>query len=114
MRLLFSLIILVVSFQIKAQTTDAYYSEQYKIIDSLLLKDRLPKTALEKVKALYKKAVAEKKEGEQIRAMIYETEIDQEYTEEGYTQTLLVLKKASQQAKENPALQSLLHVLIAK
>lgn len=114
MRLLFSLIILVISFQINAQTTDAYYSEQYKIIDSLLLKDRLPKTALEKVKALHKKAVAEKKEGEQIRAIIYETEIDQEYTEEGYTQTLLALKKASQQAKENPALQSLLHVLIAK
>ena len=114
MRLLFSLIILFVSFQINAQTTDAYYNEQYKIIDSLLLKDRLPKTALEKVKALYKKAATEKKEVEQIRAMIYETEIEQEYTEEGYTQTLQTLKKASQQAKENSLLKSLLHVLIAK
>lgn len=114
MRLLFSLIILFVSFQINAQTTDAYYNEQYKIIDSLLLKDRLPKTALEKVKALYKKAATEKKEVEQIRAMIYETEIDQEYTEEGYSQTLQALKKASQLAKENTVLKALLPILIAK
>ncbi|BDQ10811.1 alpha-2-macroglobulin family protein [Sediminibacterium sp. TEGAF015] len=114
MRLFFSLIILLISFQLKAQTTDTYYAEQYKIIDSLLLKDRLPKTALEKVKALYKKAVTEKKEAEQIRAMIYETEIEQEYTEEGYTQTLQTLKKACQQSKENSLLKSLLHVLIAK
>lgn len=114
MRLLFSLIILVVSFQIQAQTTDAYYNEQYKIIDSLLLKDRMPKTALEKVKVLYKKAVAEKKEAEQIRAIIYETEIDQEYTEEGYTQTLQALKKANLQANGNTALKGLLHILIAK
>ncbi|WP_026763955.1 alpha-2-macroglobulin family protein [Sediminibacterium salmoneum] len=114
MRLLFSLIVLLVSFQIKAQTSDTYYSEQYKIIDSLLLKDRLPKTALEKVRALYKKAVAEKKEAEQIRALIYETEINQEYTEEGYTETLQTLKKTSQQIRENLVLNSLLHVLIAR
>ncbi len=114
MRILFSLIIFLVSFQLAAQTPDRYYTNEYKIIDSLLLKEKLPKTALEKVKALYKKAVAEKKEAEQIKAMIYETEINQEYTEEGYTQTIEQLKQTNKQTKDGSIHKALLHILIAK
>ncbi|OYY09150.1 MAG: hypothetical protein B7Y66_09315, partial [Sphingobacteriia bacterium 35-36-14] len=82
---------LMVAAQQKKETT---YTAEYKIIDSLILKERLTKTAIDKINQLYKKAVAEKQEAEQIKALVYKADLENEITEEGFNNTINIFKGA--------------------
>lgn len=89
------------------------YTATYKIIDSLILKERLTKTAIEKVDQLYKKAVVEKQEAEQIKALVYKAALENEITEDGFNNTINIFKTALKKA-QTPVLKALIHTVIAK
>lgn len=108
--LFFCLSILIAEAQ---QSKETNYTAAYKIIDSLILKERLTKTALDKVDQLYKKAVAEKQEAAQIKALVYKADLENEITEEGFNNTLSIFKGALKKA-QSPVMQAVLHTLIAK
>lgn len=95
------------------QTKETNYTAAYKLIDSLLLKERLTKTAIEKVDQLYKKAVAEKQEAEQIKALVYKADLENEITEEGFNNTINIFKGALKKTNSG-VMQAVLHTIIAK
>ncbi|OYZ01038.1 MAG: hypothetical protein B7Y37_09090 [Sphingobacteriia bacterium 28-36-52] len=108
--LFFCLPILIAKAQ---QSKETNYTAAYKIIDSLILKERLTKTAIDKVDQLYKKAVVEKQEAEQIKALVYKADLENELTEEGFNNTLSIFKGALKKAN-SPIMQAVLHIIIAK
>ncbi|OYW81180.1 MAG: hypothetical protein B7Z27_02480, partial [Sphingobacteriia bacterium 32-37-4] len=100
--LFFCLPILIAKAQ---QSKETNYTAAYKIIDSLILKERLTKTAIDKVDQLYKKAVVEKQEAEQIKALVYKADLENELTEEGFNNTLSIFKGALKKAN-SPIMQA--------
>ena len=108
--LFFCLSILIAEAQQSKETT---YTATYKIIDSLILKEQLTKTAIDKVDQLYKKAVAEKQEAEQIKALVYKADLENEITEQGFNNTLSIFKGALKKSS-SPVMQAVLHTIIAK
>ena len=54
-----------------AQKKDSAFAKEWQEIDSLILKNNLPKTALEKVDMVYKKAQEQHLPAEVIKALIY-------------------------------------------
>lgn len=95
------------------QTKETNYAAAYKIIDSLILKERLTKTAIDKVDQLYKKAVAEKQEAEQIKALVYKADLENEVTEEGFINTVTIFKGALRKTNSG-VMQAVLHTIMAK
>jgi len=95
------------------QTKETNYTAAYKIIDSLILKERLTKTAIEKVDQLYKKAVIEKLEAEQIKALVYKADLENEITEEGFKNTIQIFTRTLKKA-HSPVMQAVLHTILAK
>ncbi len=95
------------------QTKETNYTAAYKIIDSLILKERLTKTAIDKVDQLYKKAVAEKQEAEQIKALVYKADLENEITEEGFNNSIRIFTNTLKKV-QSPVMQAVLHTLIAK
>lgn len=95
------------------QTKETNYAAAYKIIDSLILKERLTKTAIDKVDQLYKKAVAEKQEAEQIKALVYKADLENEVTEDGFINTINIFKSALKKSNSG-VMQAVLHTIMAK
>ena len=95
------------------QTKETNYTAAYKIIDSLILKERLTKTAIDKVDQLYKKAVIEKLEAEQIKALVYKADLENEITEEGFNNTTQIFTRTLKKA-HSPVMQAVLHTILAK
>ncbi|MFN3300765.1 MAG: MG2 domain-containing protein, partial [Sediminibacterium sp.] len=108
--LFFCLTMLMVAAQQKKETT---YTAEYKIIDSLILKERLTKTAIDKINQLYKKAVAEKQEAEQIKALVYKADLENEITEEGFINTIQIFKTALKKTNSK-VMEAVIHTIIAK
>lgn len=100
----------MVAAQQKKETT---YTAEYKIIDSLILKERLTKTAIDKINQLYKKAVAEKQEAEQIKALVYKADLENEITEEGFINTIQIFKTALKKTNSK-VMEAVIHTIIAK
>lgn len=114
MRVTFLIILSLVMAIAHGQTSNQpSYKAAYKIIDSLILKEQLIKTAIEKVDQLYKKAVTEKQEAEQIKALIYKAELENEVTEEGFNNTKLIFNNALSKANSD-LLKAVIHTIIAK
>lgn len=99
--------------QAQNKTTETYYTVTYKIIDSLILKERLTKTAIDKVDQLYKKAVLENQEAEQIKALVYKAALENEVTEDGLNNTINIFRTALKKAN-TPVLKAVIHTVIAK
>ena len=95
------------------QSKESTYTAAYKIIDSLILKERLTKTAIDKIDQLYKKAVTEKQEAEQIKALVYKADLENEITEEGFNNTITIFKVALKKSSSS-VMQSVIHTIIAK
>ncbi len=89
------------------------YKAAYTIIDSLIVKEQLTKTAIEKVNQLYLKAVAEQQEAEQIKALIYKAELENELTEEGFKNTRRIFQNALSNTHSD-LLKAVIHTIIAK
>ena len=111
MRTILSIIFCLSLLIAEAQETN--YAAAYKIIDSLILKERLTKTAIDKVDQLYKKAVAEKQEAEQIKALVYKADLENEVTEDGFINTINIFKGALRKTISG-VMQAVLHTIMAK
>jgi hypothetical protein len=111
MRTILSIIFCLSLLIAEAQETN--YAAAYKIIDSLILKERLTKTAIDKVDQLYKKAVAEKQEAEQIKALVYKADLENEVTEDGFINTINIFKGALRKTNSG-VMQAVLHTIMAK
>ena len=92
-RILSLLICLSVLIAEAQESKETAYTSAYKIIDSLILKERLTKTAIDKVDQLYKKAVLENQEAEQIKALVYKADLENEITEDGFDNSYHSSKK---------------------
>ena len=114
MRRILSLLICLSFLIAEAQESkETAYLNAYKIIDSLILKERLTKSAIDKVDQLYKKAVVENQEAEQIKALVYKADLENEITEDGFNNSIKIFKEALKKAK-SPVMQSVIHTILAK
>jgi hypothetical protein len=114
MRRILSLLICLSFLIAEAQESkETAYTNAYKIIDSLILKERLTKSAIDKVDQLYKKAVIENQEAEQIKALVYKADLEDEITEDGFNNSIKIFKEALKKAK-SPVMQSVIHTILAK
>ena len=95
------------------ESKETAYTNAYKIIDSLILKERLTKTAIEKVDQLYKKAVVENQEAEQIKALVYKADLENEITEDGFNNSIKIFNGALKKT-QSPVMQSVIHTILAK
>ncbi|MGZ5253612.1 MAG: hypothetical protein ACXWV4_04565, partial [Flavitalea sp.] len=89
--LILTTIFITLFFSVQAQTDP--YSKQWKIIDSLILKSGLNKSALTSINTLYKKAVAEKNEAQKIKALIYRIQVTEDMDEESSVTAIKSLEK---------------------
>lgn len=114
MRRILSLLICLSFLIAEAQESkETAYTNAYKIIDSLILKERLTKSAIDKVDQLYKKAVIENQEAEQIKALVYKADLEDEITEDGFNNSTKIFNEALKKAK-SPVMQSVIHTILAK
>ncbi|MBC7587582.1 MAG: hypothetical protein H7178_04405, partial [Chitinophagaceae bacterium] len=71
-----TLLFILIAFFVGAQTSDTTFNEDWRKIDLLILQQNLPKTALEKVDALYKKATARQLDAQVIKCLIYRISLE--------------------------------------
>ncbi|ULQ52822.1 alpha-2-macroglobulin family protein [Flavihumibacter fluvii] len=89
----------------------ANYTSWWTRIDSLVQKKGLYRSALTEVNKLYKKAVAEKQEAQQIKALVYRMELQEQLEEFSDTLVIAAYKKAS--ASTKGATSAIFHSLLA-
>ncbi|KIC90716.1 hypothetical protein OI18_22720 [Flavihumibacter solisilvae] len=94
---------------LNAQATN--YDYWWKRIDSLVTERGLYKTALLQVDGLYKKAIAEKAEAQQVRAIVYRIDLMEQLEE--YSDTLAVQRLRKEALTAGGAKKALLHTLLA-
>ncbi|MFY7899742.1 MAG: MG2 domain-containing protein [Chitinophagaceae bacterium] len=105
---------LVILFSItsNAQNNVQEFNKEWQLIDSLITKKNLPKSALQQVKLLYAKAKQKKVIAEQIKCLIYQFQLETTTTEQGLKEQIQVLQKELNSAN-NLVHKSLLHAFIA-
>lgn len=109
------LLLLSCSFILKtqAQQTDTSFLNEWFSIDTLILERGLPKTALEKVNALYTKAVQQQLPAQQIKCLIYRYSLENSATEKTTKDAVAALTKEIETAKD-PVAKAVLQLLLAK
>lgn len=80
-RLLLIISIIVFGLNVKGQYQAEDFSSQWKVIDSLILKSNLPKSALIKVEAIYKQSKANNWSDMTIKALLYKMSLAERITE---------------------------------
>lgn len=109
-----SLLILCVAISsaLQAQIVDTTFNREWLDIDSNITINRLPKTALEKVDQLYKKAVAINLGPQQLKCLIYQLTLEAEIKDQGNSVAINRIK--AEMSKQKDALtRSILHALLA-
>lgn len=101
--------LLLAGFMATAQNTDTVFQKQWRVIDSLIIKSSLPKTALAKVNALYAEAKQKKQEAQVIKALLYKLSLQGQVTEQDINATIAAFE-AETAATNNPLQQSILLV----
>lgn len=74
-------ILLLLSFASKAQTTDTVFKKEWIGIDTLIIKNDLTRTALQKVNALYQRAKQQQLHGQVIKSLIYRYTLENRFTD---------------------------------
>jgi len=96
----------------RAQTSDTTFKKEWIEIDTLIINQNLPKTALEKVNALYKKANAKQLEVQLIKCLIYRISLEQRVADKKNTHAITVLENEIGRTT-NEAAKSILYSLLA-
>ncbi|MEO8117099.1 MAG: alpha-2-macroglobulin, partial [Bacteroidota bacterium] len=96
-----------------AQNKDSIFSKEWQEIDSLILKNNLPKTALEKVDAVYKKAQAQHLPAEVIKALIYRISLQNTVQETDANNEIIELSNEINK-NDNAAAKAILHSILAQ
>ncbi len=105
-------LLLFISAAATAQTNDTTFKKEWIDIDTLIVKSNLPKTALQKVNALYKKATAQNLEVQVIKCLIYRMSIEDRVFDNKPNNAINLLQKEISQTTI-PAATSILYCLLA-
>jgi 5-hydroxyisourate hydrolase-like protein (transthyretin family) len=102
---------LFISIISSAQQKDTSFTKEWLHIDTLILKNGLTKTALDKVNQLYTKATTQKLPAQKIKCLIYRYSLESIVTEKG---PIDIAEDLQQEIKKNtdPVVQSLLRLLL--
>lgn len=73
--------LVLVTAGLRAQTTENMYKNSWKKIDSLIIKDKLPKDALTEVNKIYNLAKKENNQAQTIKALLYKIQLSETTTE---------------------------------
>ncbi|MBC6492930.1 alpha-2-macroglobulin [Flavihumibacter stibioxidans] len=112
MRLILSSFFILISLTLSAQKmqpTD--YNAWWKKIETLVSEKGLYRDGLTEVNSLYKKAKAEKQEAQQIRALVYRLEIQEQIEE--FSDTLAISNLTSEAQTGSGASKSIIHAILA-
>ena len=110
--LLFSFL-MVFSFGLWAQTNTIPFAKEWAEIDSLLLKKNLPKSALEKINALYNLTTKTNLQDQSIKCLLYRLSIEERITDFNVNQSINGIKKYLQQ-NTDPTQEAVLCAILAK
>lgn len=99
--------------QMKAQQRpDTTYQKQWKEINQLINKKNLPKSALGKVKLLYKKAKQEDNSSQIIKTLLYQISLNEKVDDDNEKTDIIFLTKELTTTK-NETVQALLNLMLA-
>ncbi len=79
-RIIYTASFVLVSCMVNAQVTDTAFRKEWTAIDSLILKNDLTRTALEKVNTLYRKAKLQHQPGQVIKTLLYRYSLEDRIT----------------------------------
>jgi uncharacterized protein YfaS (alpha-2-macroglobulin family) len=96
-----------------AQTIDSSFEKEWAEINRYILEKKLPKSALQKVDALYKKAKASKLPIQQIRALLYKSSLQDEISDKDVNATIQFWKKELA-ATNDKAAKAIIQLILAK
>lgn len=112
MRLVISTILFLITHSLFAQKMPhSNYTTWWKKIDSLVTEKGLYKSALQEVQLLYKKAKTEQQAGHQVKALLYQIQLQETLVDENEGVALSLLQKEI--AAEKGVTRALLQVLLA-
>ena len=96
-----------------SQNTDSYFTKEWQEVDSIILKDQLPRTALERINAIYKKAQEKKLPDEMIKALLYKLSLQNKVQE---TDANTEINEISKEiiSMDNSAAKAILHSIMAQ
>lgn len=106
------IVLLLISTISYSQKKESPFQKEWQEIDSLILKNNLPKTALEKINALYKKAQAKQLDAEIIKALIYRIGVQDKVHETNANSQVKELSSEISTTK-NTAAKAILHAILA-
>src|SRR4051794_6387822 len=89
--LLVGLILICFAVPVRAQIKN--YSAQWKKVDELIGKQKLPKSALEEVKKIYAQAKKEKQDAQLIKAVVYMVSLQDENRENAALLSIAEIEK---------------------
>ncbi|TAG10724.1 MAG: hypothetical protein EAZ41_07400 [Sphingobacteriia bacterium] len=111
---LFLLFLLSFSFQFSyAQQSDTSYTQQWNEIDSLMIIQQLPKSALAKINELYIKAKNEKQSAQIIKCKLYQLSLEEQISDPNPNSSILILRKEIV-ATSDPVQLAILQTILAK
>jgi len=114
MKHLITIILLALVFSTpKAQTADTAFAKQWQVIDSLIVKNNLPKSALTKVNAVYAAAKQRTLPAQVIKALLYKLSLQEKTNDEDINVNIAAFTKEIV-ATSNPTSKSILQVLLAE
>jgi Bacterial Alpha-2-macroglobulin MG10 domain/Alpha-2-macroglobulin family/MG2 domain len=91
---LVSLVLCLLAFVGRAQTSSAGYAAQWSIVDSLIAKKGLTESALVNVNRIYAMARREKNQPQMIKALVYRLHLEEQTSDEGLTANIKELESA--------------------
>jgi len=112
-RILFMSCFVFTAFFSVAQTKEALYQQQWKEIDSLVFKQNLSRSALEKTDIIYKQAKDKGEQVQMIKALLYKLNLEQRFQENNINKEIGFLIAESESAKDVAA-KSILQSLVAQ
>ncbi len=96
-----------------AQQKDSSYTKQWNTIDSLVMAQQLPKSALAKIKELYSKAKNEKQSAQIIKCRLYQLSLEEQITDPNPNNAILLLRKEIATTTDSVQL-AILQTILAK
>lgn len=111
---LFLLSLLSCSIQISfAQQKESIYSTQWHTIDSLIVAQQVPKSALVKINELYIKAKNEKQPSQRIKCLLYQLSLEDQISDPNPNTSIQILQKEIASTADSIQL-SILNTILAK
>ncbi|NCI47948.1 alpha-2-macroglobulin family protein [Sediminibacterium soli] len=107
------LIAALFTVNIQAQVSDTAFSKEWAVIDSLIVKQDLTRSALDKTKQVYQKAKDRKLSAQVIKALLYRYSLEQRINTEEPALAIKTVKTEIGKASD-PAEKAILHVLLAR